>query len=122
MNPALLHSLAIMARVLGVVTVIVLLVVAIVSLRQARSGAYYVVREEARKRGLRSILIAALVIPATVGLGAYVDYLAIQPVSSASATETPTATATRVRPEPAINRVSGLARIFDAGTVTAKLR
>ena len=98
MNPALLHSLAIIARVLGVVTVIVLLVVAIISLRQARSGAYYVVREEARKRGLRSILIAALVIPATVGLGAYVDYLAIQPVSSASATETPTATATRVRP------------------------
>jgi|GEM_PF-461672 len=98
MNLTLFHSLAVAARVTGAVAVVVLLVVAVVALRQARSGAYYVMREAARSRGLRAILIAVVLIPATVGLAAYVDYLADNPISLVSATETPTSTVARLRP------------------------
>jgi len=98
MSPALLRSLAITARILGATTVVVLLVIAMISLRLARSGAYYVVREEARKRGLRLVLIAALLIPVTIGLAAYGDYLAVRPIPLASVTETPTAMTARVKP------------------------
>lgn len=83
---------------MGAVAIIVLLVIAVLALRQARSGAYYVMREAARSRGMRTILIAVLLIPVTLGLSAYVDHLADSSVSLAGATETPTLTATRVRP------------------------
>jgi putative effector of murein hydrolase LrgA (UPF0299 family) len=98
MSFSLFHSLAVAARVVGAVSVVTLLVVAIVSFRQARSGAYYVMREAARRRGLRAILIAVSLVPVTVGLAAYVDYLADHSIAVVSATETPTSTATRLRP------------------------
>ena len=98
MSPALLHSLATVARVVGAVTVVVLVIVAVYSLRLARSGSYYVMREEARKRGLRLILAATFLIPATVGLAAYMDHAAEYSVPVARTTETPMPTATRPRP------------------------
>ena len=98
MSPALIHSLATVVRVVGAVTVVVLVIVAVTSLRLARSGSYYVMREEARKRGLRLILAATFMIPVALGLAAYVDHTAEYSVPVARATETPMPTATRPRP------------------------
>ena len=98
MSPALFHALATVARVLGAVTVVVLVIVAVYSLRLARSGSYYVMREEARKRGLRAILVAVFLIPVTVGLAAYADHAAEYSIPVARATETAAPTATRPRP------------------------
>jgi hypothetical protein len=98
MSPALFHSLAVAARVIGAVAVVALIVVAVVAFRQARSGAYYVIREAARSRGLRAILIAVSLIPVTAGLAAYADYLADHTIALVSVTEMPTSTATRLRP------------------------
>ena len=87
-------------RLAGAAEVLILIVIAIRALREARSGLYYVVREKARSRGLRLILVALLVVPVTLGLAAYVDYAAGGPTVLVSATVTPTFTYTTqpVRP------------------------
>jgi len=86
MNPAIFNFLAVAIRILGAVTVIVLLWAAVTALGQARTGVYYVVREEARSRGLRLIGLAVLLIPVTVLLAAGMDRLAIRPIPMARAT------------------------------------
>ena len=69
MNSATLHLLASAVRLVGAAAVIILIVIAIRALREARSGLYYVVREKARSRGLRLMLVALLVVPVTLGIG-----------------------------------------------------
>jgi hypothetical protein len=96
MSSAFFHFLAVAARVLGALTVVALFAIAIVLLRRARSGAYYVVREEARNRGLRLIVIAVVLIPVVLLLSIYADYLAVRPISLASSTSTPVPTTTFV--------------------------
>jgi hypothetical protein len=100
MNTATLHLLASAVRLVGAAAVIILIVIAIRALREARSGLYYVVREKARSRGLRLILVALLVVPVTLGIAAYVDHAAGSPivVVRATATVTPTHTASPVEP------------------------
>jgi hypothetical protein len=95
MSSAFFHFLAVAMRVTGLAIIVVLIAVAYTLLRQARSGAYYVVREEARSRGLRLILIAVLLIPVTLLLAAYTDSLTASSFSLASATDTPPTTPTR---------------------------
>jgi hypothetical protein len=100
MNSATLRLLASAVRLVGAAAVIILIVIAIRALREARSGLYYVVREKARSRGLRLILVALLVVPVTLGIAAYVDHAAGSPivVVRATATVTPTHTASPVEP------------------------
>jgi hypothetical protein len=100
MNPAIFHSLALAVYVIGAVAVVVLLIIAINFLRQARGGLYYVVREEARSRGLRLLAVAVALIPVTLGLGAYVNHLAVSFTPVAKVTSTPMPTVTPVRPTP----------------------
>ena len=87
-------------RLVGAAAVIILIAIAIRALREARSGLYYVVREKARSRGLRLMLVALLVVPVTLGVAAYVDYAAGSPTVLVRATVTPTFTRTAqpVRP------------------------
>jgi len=98
MNPPFLHLLANALRVVGAAAVIILIVIAIRALREARSGVYYVVREKARSRGLRFMLFALLVVPVTLGTAAYVDHVAGSSVALVRVTATPTSTYT---PQPA---------------------
>jgi len=100
MNSATLHLLASAVRLVGTAAVIILIVIAIRALQEARSGLYYVVREKARSRGLRLILVALLVVPVTLGLAAYADHVAGSPPALVRATATPTLTHTAqpVRP------------------------
>jgi len=100
MSPPIFHYIALGARVVGAVVVVVLLLIAVNYLRQARSGAYYVQREEARGRGLRLIGVAALSALVLFGLAATSDYLGVRPVqvAQATATLTPLPTLTAIRP------------------------
>jgi len=99
MSPAIVHYIVLAVRVVGAVAVVVLLILAANLLRQARSGAYYVVREEARTRGLRLLLIAVALVPVTLGLGAAVDTLA-RPAVVAKVTPTSTLTVVATQPAP----------------------
>ena len=87
-------------RLVGAAAVIILIVIAIRALREARIGLYYVVREKARSRGLRLMLVALLVVPVTLGLAAYVDHAAGSLPVLVRATVTPafTRTVEPVRP------------------------
>ena len=94
MNSATLHLLASAARLVGAAAVVILIVIAVRALREARSGSYYVVREKARSRGLRLMLLALLVVPVTLGGAAYVDHVAGTPTVLVKVTATPTLTHT----------------------------
>jgi hypothetical protein len=94
MNPAVIHTIAVAARVIGAIAMFVLLIIAVNFLRQARSGAYYVQREEARGRGLRLIVVAALLAAVTFGLSALVEYAGARSVQVAQVVATPTVTLT----------------------------
>ncbi len=101
MNSAILHSLTLAVYIGGAVAVAVLLIVAVNSLRRARTGSYYVVREEARSRGLRLLGIALVLIPVTLGLGAAANSLArATPPVTATATRRPTAVVVQPSPSP----------------------
>jgi len=93
MNPSILRMVSTGLRLAGAAGALVLVILAIVYLRRARSGLYYVVREESRTRGLRLLLVAVLVLPVTLGPAAYVDRLARQMptlVAAAVLASTPT--------------------------------
>jgi hypothetical protein len=105
MTPAIVHYIALAVRVAGGIAVVALLIVAAIFLQRARSGAYYVVREEARTRGLRLLIIAIAVIPVALGLGAGVDSFA-RPASVARVTATPAPTAIPTQPEPTVTFTS----------------
>ncbi len=98
MGPALLHTLALATRILGVVIVVLLGAISIDLFRQARRGSYYVVREQARARALRLAGLSILGIVITFGLSFYIDYLAGRFVSVARVTATPTPTSLPLRP------------------------
>lgn len=102
MNPAMFHYLAFALTVLGIVAALVLVIIAIVFLGRARTGLYYVVREQARVRGLRLIAIAIPVLLVPLGLSALVDRFAPRfaprPVAVVRATVTPTATSAPALP------------------------
>jgi len=102
MNPATLHLLASAVRLVGAAAVIILIVIAIRALQEARSGSYYVVREKARSRGLRSMLLALLVVPVTLGLATYVDHVAGSPPALVRATVIPTSTHTAQPVQPTV--------------------
>ena len=102
MNSATLHLLASAVRLVGAAAVITLIVIAIRALREARSGLYYVVRETARSRGLRLILVALLVVPVTLGMAAYVDYAAGGLTVLVRVTVTPTFTRTAQPVQPTV--------------------
>jgi len=99
MSPPIFHYVALAARVIGAGMVIALLIIAVNYLRQARTGAYYVQREEARGRGLRLIAVAALSALVLFGLAALSDYLGVRPrqVARATVTPSPLPTLTAVR-------------------------
>jgi hypothetical protein len=99
-SPAIFHYIAIAARVIGAVAVAVLLIIAVNYLRQARTGAYYVQREEARGRGLRLLGVAGLSALVLFGLAAMSDSLGARPVNVARVTVTPSSTPTVVTAEP----------------------
>lgn len=99
MSPAIFHSLALAVYIVGAVAVVVLLIVSLNLLQRARTGAYYVVREEARSRGLRSLGIAVLLIPVTLGLGIWVDSLA-RPSPQVMPTATSRPTMVVIQPSP----------------------
>lgn len=99
-SPAILHYIAVAARVIGAVVVVVLLIIAVNNLRQARTGAYYVQREEARSRGLRLLGVTLLSALVLFGLAALSDSLGARPANVAKATVTPNPTPTVVTPEP----------------------
>ena len=99
-SPAILHYIAVAARVIGAVVVVVLLIIAVNNLRQARTGAYYVQREEARSRGLRLLGVTLLSALVLFGLAALSDFLGARPANVAKATVTPNPTPTVVTPEP----------------------
>jgi len=99
-SPAILHYIAVAARVIGAVVVVVLLIIAVKNLRQARTGAYYVQREEARSRGLRLLGVTLLSALVLFGLAALSDFLGARPANVAKATVTPNPTPTVVTPEP----------------------
>ncbi len=94
MNSATLHLLASAVRLVGTAAVIIFIIIAIRALQEARSGLYYVVREKARSRGLRLILMALLMVPVTLGLAAYADHVAGSPPALVRITATPTLTHT----------------------------
>ena len=99
-SPAIFHYIAIAARVIGAVVVAVLLMIAVNYLRQARTGAYYVQREEARGRGLRLLGVAGLSALVLFGLAALSDSWGARPANVARATVTPSSTPTVVTAEP----------------------
>jgi len=99
-SPANFHSIAVAARVIGAAVVAVLLMIAVNYLRQARTGAYYVQREEARGRGLRLLGVAGLAALVVFGLAAMSDSLGARPANVARATVTPSSTPTVVTAEP----------------------
>jgi hypothetical protein len=99
-SPAILHYIALAARVIGAVVVLVLLIIAVNYLRQARIGAYYIQREQARARGLRFLGAAVLLGLALAGLVAWSDRLGARSASVAKATVTPSPTPTVVIPTP----------------------
>jgi hypothetical protein len=100
MNSTVLHLLANVARIVGAAAVIILIVVAVRALREARSGLYYVVREKARSRGLRLMLLALLIVPVALGGAAYMDHVAGSSIAVVRVTATPTATHTAQPPSP----------------------
>ena len=95
MNPAIFQYLALAVYIVGAVAAVVLLIVAVNSLQRARTGAYYVVREEARSRGWRLLGLALALVPVTVGLGALLNSFA-RPVPQVQATATAPDSATPV--------------------------
>jgi hypothetical protein len=102
MNPPSLHLLASAMRLVGAAAVVILIVIAIRALQEARSGLYYVVREKARSRGLRSMLLALVVVPVTLGTAAYVDHVAGSSVALVRVTATPTFTHTAQPASPTV--------------------
>ena len=97
MNPAIFRYLALAVYIVGAVAAVVLLIVAVNSLQRARTGAYYVVREEARSRGWRLLGLALALVPVTIGLGALLSSFA-RPVPQVQATATLRPTTAVVRP------------------------
>ena len=100
MSPAAFHYIALAARAIGAATVVVLSIIAVNFLRQARLGSYYVQREEARGRGLRLIAVAVLLAVVTFGLSALAEYVGARPTQVAKATSTPTVSPTPPAVEP----------------------
>ncbi len=100
MSPPIFHYVALGARGVGAVVVVVLLLLAVNYLRLARTGTFYVQREEARGRGLRLIGVAVLSALVLFGLAAMSDYLGVRPVqvAQATATLTPFPTLTAIQP------------------------
>ena len=99
-SPAILHYIAVAARVIGAVVVVVLLIIAVNYLRLARTGAYYVQREQARGRGLRLLEVAVLSGLVLFGLAVLLDRLGARPANVAQATVTPNPTPTVITAGP----------------------
>jgi hypothetical protein len=96
MFPSILHYLGLGVSIAGAVAIVVLLVIAVTLLQRARSGLYYVVREESRSRGLRLLVIAVALIPVSAGVF-FADY-ALNRSAPVQTTPTPRATAVVVLP------------------------
>lgn len=92
MNPAILRYLLLALTAVGSAAALTLVILAVIFLSRARRGLYYVVREEARVRGLRLLAIALPVLLASVGLGILSNRFAPRPVVVVQSTLAPTAT------------------------------
>ena len=100
MSPATFHYIALAARVLGAAAVVVLVIIALNLLRQARTGSYYVQREAARSRGLRLIIVSVLLVAVTFGLSALAEYVGARSTQVAQVTAAPTLVPTLTVVEP----------------------
>ena len=108
MNPPIFHYLALALTLIGLVAALVMVIIAVISLGRARTGQYYVVREQSRIRGLRLLAMAILVLLATLGPSALLNRWASRPVAVVQKTATPAATSTAPRPTLTFTPVSTL--------------
>lgn len=101
MNIAIPHWLALLLIGAGLVGIVLALIVTIRSFILSRSGEYYVIRDEARRTALRSLLVLLILILLTiVFLLIPRQESAPQPTATATPLQPPTSTPTRVMPTP----------------------